>query len=59
MKPNHPISRNCSAGLHRARRVKLVFEGGTLRTKCRDCGCDLVRTQASRQWFYSGALGAA
>ena len=55
--PSQP-SAACLAGNHRARRVKLVFDDGNLTTKCRDCGCDLVRTQATRSWYYSGALGA-
>ena len=56
---HHDTTPACAEGHHRARRVKLVFEGVTLRSRCRDCGCDLVRTQATRLWFYSGALGAA
>lgn len=57
--PHREPPRACAAGRHRARRVKLVFEDGAIRTTCRDCGCDLVRTQATRRWFYSGALGMA
>ena len=44
----------CLLGRHRARRVP-VREGAT-QTTCLDCGCDLIRTAASRQWFYSGTL---
>lgn len=57
--PIHVPSPECLAGNHRARRVRIRLDGGALRTTCRDCGCDLVRTQATRRWFYSGALGAA
>lgn len=49
---------SCLAGRHRARRVRLVFHEGRLTTTCRDCGCALVRTQATRHWYYSGPLGA-
>lgn len=49
----------CATGNHRARRVRLVFEGGALHSRCRDCGCELVRTHATRRWYYSGPLGAA
>ena len=48
----------CADGHHRARRVRLAFHEGKLHSTCRDCGCDLVRTQATRRWYYSGALGA-
>lgn len=48
----------CATGNHRARRVRLLFESGAIRSRCRDCGCDLVRTQATRRWYYSGPLGA-
>jgi hypothetical protein len=47
----------CSFGRHRARRVRLVYQDGKIHSKCRDCGCELVRTQATRQWYYSGPLG--
>ena len=50
---------DCAAGLHRPKRVRLQFEGGKVRSTCRDCGCDLVRTQATRSWYYSGPLGLA
>ena len=59
MNEDRPIPSGCAVGRHRARRVKLASEGAALQTTCRDCGCTLVRTQATRQWFYSGALGAA
>jgi len=53
------IPDHCAAGHHRARRVRLVFVDGKLHSTCRDCGCALVRTQATRQWYYSGPLGLA
>lgn len=59
MNTDRPIPDSCAIGHHRARRVKLAFEGRPLHSTCRDCGCTLVRTQATRRWFYSGALGAA
>lgn len=46
----------CADGHHRAKRVPVRNVGGPIRTTCRDCGCTLVRTQATRQWFYSGPL---
>ena len=59
MKHNPAPAPTCTDGRHRARRVKLVFDGGAIRTRCRDCGCELVRTQATRSWYYSGRLGTA
>ncbi|UAK24885.1 hypothetical protein [Sphingomonas nostoxanthinifaciens] len=55
---DHMQPATCTTGQHRARRVRLIFTEGTLRSRCRDCGCDLVRTQATRRWYYSGSLGA-
>lgn len=49
----HP---NCEAGRHRPRRIAVRGASAALRTTCRDCGCTLVRTLASRAWFYSGPL---
>jgi hypothetical protein len=46
----------CANGRHRPKRVPIGSAGGDLRTTCRDCGCQLVRTLATRQWFYSGPL---
>ena len=47
----------CAAGRHRARRVRLVYDDGKIHSTCRDCGCELVRTQATRRWYFSGRLG--
>jgi hypothetical protein len=49
----------CAAGRHRARRVRMIYHDGKIHSKCRDCGCELVRTQATRRWYYSGPLGVA
>ena len=49
---------NCAEGHHRARRVRMVYNDGKIHSTCRDCGCALVRTQATRRWYYSGPLGA-
>jgi hypothetical protein len=46
----------CHNGQHRPKRVPVRDGGGEIRTTCRDCGCVLVRTQATRRWFYSGQL---
>ena len=49
----------CAIGHHRPHRV-IVSEPGRpeiQRTICRDCGSDLVRTSATRQWLFSGLLG--
>ncbi len=54
-----PTTPDCLAGRHRPRRVRAVADGPPARTTCRDCGCVLVRTAASRRWYYSGTLGAA
>lgn len=48
---------NCANGEHRPKRVPVRNIGSEMiRTTCRDCGCLLVRTQATRRWFYSGTL---
>ncbi len=52
------LPRTCAEGNHRPRRVRLSLSETKLHTTCRDCGCDLVRTQATRRWYYSGTLGA-
>lgn len=44
----------CLMGQHRARRV--AVRAGATQTTCLDCGCDLIRTAASRRWIYSGTL---
>ncbi len=49
----------CANGRHRARRVRMVYQDGKIHSKCRDCGCELVRTQATRRWYFSGTLGVA
>ncbi len=47
----------CANGQHRPRRVPVRnMESATIETVCRDCGCRLIRTQATRRWFYSGPL---
>ncbi|WP_174274680.1 hypothetical protein [Sphingomonas bacterium] len=46
----------CANGRHRPRRVPIGISGSTVRSTCRDCGCVLVRTLATRRWFYSGPL---
>jgi hypothetical protein len=48
----------CLIGRHRPKRVRVAADR-PLRTTCRDCGCTLVRTAATRSWYLSGALGAA
>lgn len=47
---------SCRTGRHRPRRVSIGAAGGTPTTTCRDCGCTLTRTLATRQWVYSGQL---
>lgn len=47
----------CADGQHRPKRVPVRNNSDpTIQTTCRDCGCMLVRTQATRRWFYSGPL---
>ncbi|MDO6414023.1 hypothetical protein Q4F19_06485 [Sphingomonas sp. BIUV-7] len=47
----------CADGYHRPKRVPVRnITSATIQTTCRDCGCLLVRTQATRRWFYSGPL---
>lgn len=58
MADDRGIAEQCAAGRHRARRVRLSFEGDQIHSECRDCGCDLVRTRVTRRWYFSGMLGA-
>lgn len=44
----------CGVGRHRPDRGRAVSDGGVTRTRCRDCGCDLVQTLVSRKWYRSG-----
>lgn len=46
----------CTNGRHRPRRVPIRGTVAEVRTTCRDCGCVLVRTLATRRWYYSGPL---
>ena len=47
----------CANGQHRPKRVPVRnVSSETIQTTCRDCGCVLVRTHATRRWFYSGPL---
>jgi hypothetical protein len=48
---------NCAAGRHRPAGTLTLFESGVSHTRCRDCGCTLVRSHAARRWRYSGELG--
>ena len=50
------VSDACVSGRHRPRRVPIGTAGGEIRTTWRDCGCEMVRTLATRRWFYSGPL---
>jgi len=47
----------CDSGRHRARGTLAAKRGDILRSTCRRCGCDLVRTRATRIWIRSGTLG--
>jgi hypothetical protein len=50
------VSARCRSGQHRPKRVPINAHEGEVRSTCRDCGAVLVRTRATRQWFYSGPL---
>jgi len=43
----------CLEGRHRPSRSSCRNVGDVRRTICVKCGCELVRTQASRAWFGS------
>lgn len=44
----------CATGRHRPNVTHATENNGVTRTFCRDCQCELVRTQASRGWYRSG-----
>ncbi len=50
------LSEACASGRHRPKRVPIGASSGTIRTTCRDCGCEMMRTLATRRWFYVGPL---
>jgi len=47
---------DCRNGIHRPNPITRTRDGEVLRSVCRDCGCHLVRTAATRRWFLSGLL---
>lgn len=56
MKPFAPPL-DCRNGRHRARATLARLSGDVFRSTCRNCGCDLVRTRATRVWIRSGEMG--
>ena len=48
---------DCANGRHRARGTIGAQRDDVLRSTCRSCGCQLVRTRATRIWIRSGVLG--
>jgi hypothetical protein len=57
MHPKRDHSAECDSGIHRAGGKLTLFDTGVSQARCRDCGCTLVRNQATRRWRYSGELG--
>ena len=56
-RPANPQA-GCAIGHHRPYRV--ISDPGQpeiQRAICRDCGCDLMRTRATRRWMFCGVLG--
>jgi hypothetical protein len=53
-----PRTKPCATGVHRPCRIE-SNESGMQRASWRLCGCALVRTAASRCWYFSGLLGDA
>ena len=56
MKP-FAVPTDCKNGHHRARATLARLTGDVVRSTCRCCGCDLVRTRATRVWIRSGQMG--
>ena len=56
MKPFTPPV-DCANGRHRARGPLAAQPHDVFRSTCRSCGCELVRTRATRIWIRSGQLG--
>lgn len=51
-------TKSCATGVHQPCRIE-SNDSGMQRASCRLCGCALVRTAASRGWYFSGLLGDA
>ena len=49
-------TKSCATGVHRPCRIE-SNDSGIQKASCRLCGCALVRTAASRCWYFSGLLG--
>ncbi|MDH2134268.1 hypothetical protein N5J77_24350 [Sphingobium yanoikuyae] len=49
----------CVSGNHKPHSPIERDRCGVQRTSCRACGCTLVRTEATRRWYFSGLLGDA
>lgn len=56
MKPFIPPT-DCASGRHRPRGTLAAQQDDVIRSTCRDCGCQLVRTRVTRIWIRSGQLG--
>lgn len=59
MTRSRPPRYDCAAGRHHSAVPAIAGDGDVLRSTCVRCGCALLRTQASRRWILSGALGGA
>jgi hypothetical protein len=47
---------DCARGRHRPNRSQPRQSDGIRRGTCRDCGCALMQTLATRHWFYAGLI---
>lgn len=47
----------CVSGTHKPRSPIERDRSGVERTHCRVCGCALMRTAATRRWYFSGLIG--
>jgi predicted SprT family Zn-dependent metalloprotease len=54
-KPDTALS--CALGRHQPSRRSIQKSDDMARSRCRHCGCDLVRTASIRAWYSSMLLG--
>jgi hypothetical protein len=48
---------SCALGRHEPNRRAIRKDGDVVRSRCRHCGCDLVRGSPMRRWYGSMLMG--
>lgn len=52
-----PTQAGCRVGLHQAIDKVTIDAGGIEHSRCRYCGCTLIRLPTIGRWYLSGELG--